>query len=115
MKIVIKHRVISAVAANLQVANDIFSSLAGEEKLDIVAAAAAGLGSKKTSSSKAAKILNDPKSETFTVVLNDDMLIELLGAQGDLLKAVAGLSSAVKLYPEVLARISKKYDKKGSF
>lgn len=107
MKIVIKHKVLAAAAKNLQTINDIVSYVAGQERIDIIAEAAKDLAKKKSCSSKAVKIVNDPKGETLTVVLNDDVLVELLEAQGDLLK---GTVLPIKLYTEALARI-----KKGSF
>ena len=104
MKIAIKHKVLAAVAENLQNLNDIVSSVAGQEySMDIIAESKNDLSKKKSYTSRAVKIVNDPAKGELTVVLNDSVLIELLTAQGDLLKAV-------KLYTEALARI-----KKGSF
>ena len=104
MKIVIKHKVLAAVAKNLQTINDITASFAGQYALDVVAEAAKDLAEKKSYVSKAVKINNDPKGETLTVVLNDDVLVELLEAQGDLLK---GMVLPIKLYAGALARIKK--------
>ena len=105
MKIVIKHKLLAAVAENLQVVNDILSDVAGQERIDVVAEAAKDLAEKKSfAASKAVKIVNDPEGETLTVILNDDVVIE---AQGYLL---FGLVLPIKLYIEALARI-----KKGSF
>ena len=101
MKIVIKHKVLAAVAKNLQSLNDIVSCVAGQEySMDIIAASQEDLAKKKSRSSRAVKIVNDPFGETLTVILNDDVLVKTLEAQGDLLEAV-------KLYIERI--------KKGSF
>lgn len=112
MKVVIKHKLLVFAAKNLQDINDIVSVVAGQERIDIAAKAAKDLAKRKIVSSKAFKISNDPQGETLTVVLNDEMLLELLEAQGDLLKGVA---LPIKLYNDTLARINNKYDKKGSF
>ena len=115
MKIVIKHKLLAAAAENLQTINDVLSIIAGQHAFDVVAASAKELSKKKFTSSRAIKISNDPQGETLTVVLNDDMLIELLKAQGDLLKAVSGVALPIRLYNDTLVRINNKYDKKGSF
>ena len=105
MKIVIKHKLLAAVAENLQVVNDILSDVAGQERIDVVAEAAKDLAEKKSfAASKAVKIVNDPEGETLTVILNDDVVIE---AQGYLL---FGLVLPIKLYTVAKARV-----KKGSF
>ena len=100
MKIVIKHKLLAAVAENLQVVNDILSDVTGQERIDVIAASQEDLAKKKSRSSRAVKIVNDPFGETLTVILNDDVLVKTLEAQGDLLEAV-------KLYIERI--------KKGSF
>ena len=115
MKVVIKHKLLVVAAKNLQTINDIVSVVAGQERIDIAAKAAKDLAKRKIVSSKAVKISNDPQGETLTVVLNDEMLLELLEAQGDLLKGVAWVALPIKVYNDTLARINNKYDKKGSF
>ena len=115
MKVVIKHKLLIGAAKNLQTINDIVSVVAGQERIDIVAKAAKDLAKKKFVSSKAVKISNNPQGETLTVVLNDEMLLELLESQGDLLKGVAWVALPIKVYIDTLARINNKYDKKGSF
>ena len=115
MKVVIKHKLLIGAAKNLQTINDIVSVVAGQERIDIVAKSAKDLAKKKFVSSRAVKISNDPQGETFTVILNDEMLLELLEAQGDLLKAMSWAALPIKVFVDTSARINNKYDKKGSF